>query len=207
LQPYLAAVAARVPIAFVYKLPDGTRRSNLSISGKPVFDDAGTFLAIAEPSRRHRSVGTEAALAQKNAMLEGCCVHSDGIEMVSADLNVLAWNEQLFTVFDTTIVDPGGRGIATPCARHPRSRTPEHGEARQAAQMARAMLQTEQAAAASASSPMDGGWSSARADGRRRLCQCLSRHHGVEGARASRSDRRATPRRTPIGRSPIFSRR
>ena len=102
-QPYLAAVAARVPYRdFVYKLPDGAATLYLSISGKPVFDDAGTFLGYRGTGRDvTASVGTEAALAQKNAMLEGMLrAIPDGIEMVSADLNVLAWNEQLFTVFD-----------------------------------------------------------------------------------------------------------
>ena len=102
-QPYFAALAARVPYRdFVYKLADEKATFFLSISGKPIFDDAGAFLGYRGTGRDvTASVGTEAALAQKNAMLEAMLrAISDGIEMVGPDLALLAWNEQLFTVFD-----------------------------------------------------------------------------------------------------------
>src|SRR5258708_3785571 len=100
--PYLAAVAGRLPYRdFVYKLADETSTVYLSISGKPVFDAAGNFLGYRGTGRDVTvSVNTEAALAQKNAMLEATLrAIPDGIQMVGADRELLGWNDQLFTVF------------------------------------------------------------------------------------------------------------
>jgi signal transduction histidine kinase/CheY-like chemotaxis protein/CHASE3 domain sensor protein len=100
---YFAAVAARVPYRdFVYRLADETTTFYLGVSGKPIFDETGAFLGYRGTGRDvTASVGTEAALAQKNAMLEAMLrAIPDGIEMVGPDLALLAWNEQLFTVFD-----------------------------------------------------------------------------------------------------------
>src|SRR6185437_13689840 len=74
----------------------------LSISGKPIFDDAGNFLGYRGTGREvTAAVGTEAALAQKNAMLEATLrAIPDGIQMIAADRTLLGWNDQLFTVFD-----------------------------------------------------------------------------------------------------------
>jgi two-component system sensor histidine kinase/response regulator len=102
-QSYFAAVAARVPFRdFVYRLADERVTFYLSISGKPIFDDAGKFLGYRGTGRDvTASVGTEAALAQKNAMLEAMLrAIPEGIEMLGPDLALLTWNEQLFTVFD-----------------------------------------------------------------------------------------------------------
>src|SRR5882672_7011413 len=172
-QQYLAAIAARLPYRdFVYKLIAGAATLYLSISGRPVFDDAGTFLGYRGTGRDvTASVGTEAALAQKNAMLEAMLrAIPDGIEMVSADLNVLAWNEQLFTVFD---IDKSAilaaADIATTLRKfiHDRARLnmEKLGKLRK---WREAMLQTEQAARGERqladgrwmefrSVPMDGG--------------------------------------------------
>jgi signal transduction histidine kinase/CheY-like chemotaxis protein/CHASE3 domain sensor protein len=116
-RPYREAVAARRPYRdFAYQLADGTTRLYLSISGKPIFDGSGDFLGYRGTGREvTAAVGTEAALAQKNAMLEATLrAIPDGIQMVAADRSLLGWNEQLFTVLDidkSSILgaeDPGG---------------------------------------------------------------------------------------------------
>jgi signal transduction histidine kinase/DNA-binding response OmpR family regulator/CHASE3 domain sensor protein len=101
--PYARAVAARQPYRdFVYQLIDGATTLHLSISGKPVFDSGGNFLGYRGTGREvTAAVGTEAALAQKNAMLEATLrAIPDGIQMIAADRTLLGWNDQLFTVFD-----------------------------------------------------------------------------------------------------------
>ncbi len=101
--PYLAAIAARLPYRdFVYKLADETSTVYLSISGKPVFDAAGSFLGYRGTGRDvTAAVNTEAALAQKNAILEATLrAIPDGIQVIGAGRELLGWNDQLFTVFD-----------------------------------------------------------------------------------------------------------
>src|SRR6185437_9880244 len=87
---------------FVYQLADGVTTLYLSISGKPIFDGSGDFLGYRGTGREvTAAVGTEAALAQKNAMLEATLrAIPDGIQMVAVDRTLLGWNEQLFTILD-----------------------------------------------------------------------------------------------------------
>ena len=102
-RPYHEAVAARWPYRdFVYRLADGTTTLYLSISGKPIFDGEGGFLGYRGTGRDvTASVGIEATLAQKNAMLEATLrAIPDGIQMIAADRALLGWNDQLFAVFD-----------------------------------------------------------------------------------------------------------